>query len=295
MRLGILACLSLCLGIAGYCGTTIPAPGQFNVECPARLLCANLEKHYHSCKQSYSSSACDSFVSTFRALTPKYDCQRSFDHTPTADYTVSAIWVCEEILGTRSKRAIEEEYVDLLRKLNSKAAKVLFASADFRGVLDGYLAEEYLDASMRAEKDLSLQGIVAKPTPIEALPTIGSALQVPSGAVAISFRGGTVHTYNFSVNGVAYFIDTRSEDNVVAGISTTDRKFHTREGIQVGDTWSKVKATGAKALIDESGNCHPQLPSGWRAVFDINGEKECDSLPLKSKVRQLNFEGKLQQ
>ena len=104
-----------------------------------------------------------------------------------------------------------------------------------------------------------------------------------------------MHVYHFNVNGVNYFVETRSEDDVVTEISTTDRKFRTREGIRVGDAWSKVKATGAKALIDESGNCYPQLPSGWRAVFDIDGEKACESLPSKSKVRQLNLEEKPQQ
>jgi hypothetical protein len=295
MGLGILACLVSCLGIVGHDGAKALTIGQFNVECPARRLCPILERNFQACRQSNASTACDSFVSTFRELTPKYDCQRSFDHTPTADYTVPAVWVCEEILGTRSKRAIEEEYAGLLRKLKSNKAQNFFASAEFRSVLDGYLAEEFLDASLRTEKQLRLRGIVSKPTHIKALPTIGSVFQVPSGAVAISFRGGTIHTYHLNVNGVAYFIDTRSEDNVVIGISTTDRKFRTREGIQVGDTWAKVKAIGAKAFTDESGNCYPQLPSGWRAVFDINREKECDNFPPKSKVRQLNLDGKPQQ
>ena len=295
MRFGMLVCLSLCLGIAAYGGEATSTPEQFNIECPAVHLCPNLERYYQACKQTHQLAECDAFVATFRKLTPKYDCQRSFDHTPTADYTVPAVWVCKEIQEDRPQRAVLEEYIELLRKLKSNDARHFFASAEFRNVLDGYLAEEHRDASLRAERYMNLQNIVSRSTLIESLPTIESVLQVPPGAFAISLRGGTVRVYHFNVNGVNYFVDTRSEDDVVTGISTTDSKFRTREGIRVGDSWSKVKGTGAKALIDESGNCYPQLPSGWRAVFDINGEKTCDHLPAELKVLQLNLEGQPQQ
>jgi hypothetical protein len=96
---------------------------------------------------------CGRFVAAFHKIAPKYDCQRSFDHTPSVDYTVSVVWVCEEILKTQGKGAVLEDYIILLQKLKTKDARCFFASTEFRSILDGYLAEEFLEESLRAEKD----------------------------------------------------------------------------------------------------------------------------------------------
>jgi hypothetical protein len=252
MRIPILIGFSLCLGIAPNGNKAVSAPGQFNVECPAKRLCPDLEKYYQTCSRTHSSEACDTFVKIFRQLVPKYDCQRSFDHTPTKDYTVPAVWVCKEILAAKGERPVFVESIKLLKKLRSNAARSFFASAEFRSVLDGELAETYSESSLRAEKDMVLQNTLFKPTLLGALPKIGTVLQAPKGANALSYDGGRVHIYHFDVDGEKYFIDVQTDNNVVTNISTRDSKFSTPEGIRIGDTWSKVKASGGKAFFDDN-------------------------------------------
>ena len=113
--------------------------GQFNVECPAKRLCPDLEKYYQTFFRTRASEACDSFVKIFRQLAPRYDCQRSVDHTPTKDYTVPAVYLCKEILAAEQGAPGIYEYIKLLRKLRSNDARSFFASAYFRSFLDGEL------------------------------------------------------------------------------------------------------------------------------------------------------------
>lgn len=121
------------------------------------------------------------------------------------------------------------------------------------------------------------------------MPSIGDALKTPEGAVALSFNGGTVHVYHFDVNGVEYFVDVKADSNVVTNISTRDSKFRTPEGIQIGDTWSKVKSSGGKVFFDENNICGLQLPSGWLCKFNDNAGEFCDDLPSESPVEQLDL------
>jgi hypothetical protein len=45
-----------------------------------------------------------------------------------------------------------EDYVHLLSHLNIPTAKHLFANSEFRAILDGALAEEYVPLSLKAER-----------------------------------------------------------------------------------------------------------------------------------------------
>jgi hypothetical protein len=289
MRIPMLIGFSLCLGIAANGNKAVSAPGQFNVECPARRLCPDLDKYYQTCSLTHASEACDSFVKIFRQLVPKYDCQRSFDHTPTKDYTVPAVWVCGEILAGGGERPIFEEYIKLLQELRSNDALSFFGSADFRSILDGELAETYTGTSLKAEKDMVFQNTLFKQTLLGALPAIGTVLQAPKGAIALSFNGGTVHVYHFDVDGTKYFIDVKTNNNVVTNISTRDSKFSTPEGIRIGDTWSKVKASGGKVFFDENDICYLRLLSGWLCTFNTDDEGSCDNLAPESRVRQFDL------
>jgi hypothetical protein len=85
-------------------------------------------------------------------------------------------------------------------------------------------------------------GNINEPTHITTLPKIGTVLQMAQRGIAISHRGGTLHSYYLDVRGVKFTIDVRSEDKGVVAISTRDRKFCTPEGIRVGDTWSKLSS-----------------------------------------------------
>jgi hypothetical protein len=289
MRIPMLIGFSLCLGIAANGNKAVSGPGQFNIECPAKRLCPDLEKYYQTCSGTHAPEACDLFVKIFRQLAPRYDCQRSFDHTPTKDYTVPAVWVCKEILTARGKRPIFEESIKLLQELRSKDARSFFASAGFRGVLDGELAETYFESSLRAEKDMVFQNTLFKPTLLGALPKIGTELQAPNGAKALSFDGGTVHVYHIDVDGVKYFVDVQRNNNVVTNISTRDSKFSTPEGIRVGDTGAELKALGAKVFFGDNDTCYVRLPSGWLCTFEIKDGVSCDDLLPESRVWQLDL------
>lgn len=289
MKIPMLIGFSLCLGIAANGNKAVSASGQFNVECPAKRLCPDFEKYYQTCSRDHASEACDSFVKIFHQLVPRYDCQRSFDHTPTKDYTVPAVWVCGEILAARGERPIFDESIKLLQKLRSNDARNFFASADFRSVLDGEFAETYMESSWRAEKDMVFQNTLFKPTLFGALPMLGEVLQAPKGANALSLDGGKVRVYHFDVDGVKCFVDVQTDNNAVMDISTRDPKFSTPEDIRIGDTWSKVKASGGKVFFGDNETCYARLPSGWLCTFRINDGKSCDDMAPESRVSQLDF------
>src|ERR1700682_3894448 len=134
LRQAIAVCLApLFVGVAN----TEEAPRgmtRFNVECPAPRLCKTLQASYLGCLKGLKHS-CDTFVDAYGQATPKYDCQRSFDATPTANYIVPAVWVC----GAQE----HEDYANLLARLKTSNAQRLFASPDFRQTLDGALASEF--------------------------------------------------------------------------------------------------------------------------------------------------------
>lgn len=134
---------------------------QFNVTCPATTLLPVLDNAYHECSNGFANGSCERFVETFRQLLPEYDCQRSFDATPSRNYIVPAIWLAGS--------AALEDYIRLLYRMPSSKdkiftqkyfqnatteAKKLFGSKDFQNILDGHLAEEYGPLSKKVENEL---------------------------------------------------------------------------------------------------------------------------------------------
>jgi hypothetical protein len=162
MRFGllVLATITLLTGtsvIRLACASEV----QFNVTCPASALLPSLDTAYHECNHGWTNRGCERFVQNFQKLLPRYDCQRPFDATPTQNYTVPAVWLAGD--------AAVEDYVDLLWRLASSKdkrfegkpfskatfdARKLFASQEFRDVLDGAVAEEYLPRSRKIEREL---------------------------------------------------------------------------------------------------------------------------------------------
>jgi len=122
-----------------------PGMSQFNRTCPAKSLLPKLAEAHKSCF-SNESAACSEFVRIFRELLPEYDCQRRFDATPKVNYIVPAIWLAGD------DRL--DQYIALLSKLRTPEAQRLFASPEFRAILDGHFAEDYLELSVEAEKKL---------------------------------------------------------------------------------------------------------------------------------------------
>jgi len=49
------------------------------------------------------------------------------------------------------------KYVALVAELKSKKAKELFASPEFRAILDGHMAETYMERSRAAQKRLRVK------------------------------------------------------------------------------------------------------------------------------------------
>jgi hypothetical protein len=123
-----------------------PSMTRFNVQCPYQRLKSTLEKSFSSCTRG-DPAACDRFLDTFKNLTVTSDCQRPFDATPTKKYIVPALWLAgDEKL---------ERYVTLVASLKTPRARTLFASKEYRRVLDGYIVEMYREESLKAEKQLS--------------------------------------------------------------------------------------------------------------------------------------------
>lgn len=120
-----------------------PDMRTFNRECPAVRLLPKLEQAYRGCRK-HQPDACERFVSVFRELLPEYDCQRPFDATPSANYIVPAIWLAGD--------PALEKYVELTSKLKTKSGRKLFASPEFRAILDGHLAEVYRPLSENAAR-----------------------------------------------------------------------------------------------------------------------------------------------
>lgn len=120
-----------------------PTMTKFNQDCPYQKLRPTLETLFSFCK-SGNASSCKTFVKTFRALTVVSDCQRTLDATPRVNYIVPAIWLAGD--------GKLEDYVQLVANLSMNEAKVLFASPAFRSVLDGVLAEQWLEESLKAEE-----------------------------------------------------------------------------------------------------------------------------------------------
>ena len=119
---------------------------EFNITCPAKKICPDLDKEYQSCKDNSNLVACLKYIETLKKLIPIYDCQRPFDHTPEKDYIVPAFWLCNE-------RKLWD-YIELLSNLTIKEAQELFSSSNFRSILDGELAEGFYYLSVKREKAL---------------------------------------------------------------------------------------------------------------------------------------------
>jgi hypothetical protein len=132
--------------------------GQSNLTCPASRLLPALDADYHQCSHGFENHSCERFVQTLEQLLPKYDCQRSFDNGAGA---VPAVWLAGD--------AELEDYVHLLWRLSSSTdkmfagkpfskatngAKKLFSSKEFRSILDGALAEDYMARSKQLERKL---------------------------------------------------------------------------------------------------------------------------------------------
>ncbi len=115
--------------------------------CPFHERFFSFDGSYHACANGHIDGSCARFLGEFRSLIPTYDCRRSFDTGP-----VPALWLAEAALEDYVRLAFKlakredsfsnPEYVSVARE-----ARALVVSKEFRSVLDGSLAEEYLPVS----------------------------------------------------------------------------------------------------------------------------------------------------
>ena len=152
----IIKCVAIILlVVAVQVSAASPDKYEPNKECPAPRLLPVLDSSYHECNRGFGNGSCDQFVEIFHQLTQRYDCQRPFDTG-----SVPAVWLAGAAL---------EDYIQLLLRLAEKpnqhysdkrfkparvAARSLFGSKEFQGILDGASAEDYLELS----KTLNLEG-----------------------------------------------------------------------------------------------------------------------------------------
>jgi hypothetical protein len=105
-------------------------------ECPARQLCPVLVRYLRQCRSAPESESCNALIDTADRLTSPYQCRRAGDFEP-----VPAIWVCNGLMASD----VLADTMHLLRRLKSAKAHQFYNSIHFRSVLDGYLAEEYMN------------------------------------------------------------------------------------------------------------------------------------------------------
>ncbi|MDD2806265.1 MAG: hypothetical protein PHV33_11985 [Elusimicrobiales bacterium] len=148
-----LTCVLLFSAVSAHAEAAPAGMKEFNKTCPAKELCPRIEQAYQKCANQNSAPDCQDFVRLFRELLPLYDCQRPFDHSGGEDYIVPAVWLCDGRRGGGYPQEFES-YAGLLSGLKSADAKKLFASKEFRNVLDGAVAEDYLDRSLQAEREM---------------------------------------------------------------------------------------------------------------------------------------------
>lgn len=126
------------------CGLASVATAQ--QPCPAREVLPKLDAAYHACRH-YADESCNNFIAAFNRVTSRYDCKRSFDTGP-----VPAVWLAgdsalDDYVQLIWLVATKEQYKSKLYKGANAKARALFSSSEFQGVLDGTLAEEYLEKS----------------------------------------------------------------------------------------------------------------------------------------------------
>ena len=140
-----------CLAVGHHVAVAEP-----NVLCPAAIVLPQLDAAYHACHQGYIDGSCKRFIDAFKKVTGRYDCQRSFD---SGDGAVPAVWLAprgalEDFIALAWRLASDPQFKKRLYKNIRSEARRFFGSKDFQGVLDGALAEDYLDKSQQIAREL---------------------------------------------------------------------------------------------------------------------------------------------
>lgn len=125
--------------------------------CPANEVLPKLDAAYHACSH-YADESCHNFIAAFKEVAGRYDCKRSFDTTP-----VPAVWLAgdgalDDYVRLMWLLATKKQFKSKLYKGADTEARKFFAGSEFQGVLDGALAEEYLEKSRAMAVSLKKAG-----------------------------------------------------------------------------------------------------------------------------------------
>ena len=113
--------------------------------CADHSFCQSLRENEKKCRTSPNKEVCQSFVETLRKLAIVKDCKRKFDTSP-----VPSVWICDEDEGETSYPKLFERSASTLAKTKYEFAQKFYGSEAFRSVLDGAVADEHLEQSIKA-------------------------------------------------------------------------------------------------------------------------------------------------
>src|SRR5205814_87226 len=103
-------------------------------DCPTPKLCSDIYNSKEACEKK-NKKQCDAFLEALKESFKQDQCKKG----PT-------LWLCAGF----------DEYLDYLSKMKSKKAQYIYASPEFRMVLDGAVAETHLKKSKALAKKLHL-------------------------------------------------------------------------------------------------------------------------------------------
>jgi hypothetical protein len=132
--------------LATFLGCGLASVATAQQTCPAADVLPKLDVAYHACRH-YADESCNDFIAAFTSVTGRYDCKRAFDTGPVPAVWLAGSGALDDYVQLIWLVATNEQYKSKLYKGANAKARALFSSGEFQGVLDGALAEEYLQKS----------------------------------------------------------------------------------------------------------------------------------------------------
>ena len=128
--------------LLAWCSVALATPP---VKCQLFKACEKFEEFSYNCGEKKIASECSKFVTAFKGLLDKGSCKRSFDTKPVFD-----VWYCSGLKGAMNL----DLHYKTLAGLKTKEAQELYASQKLRDTMDGAIAEEHKNRSIKLEKSL---------------------------------------------------------------------------------------------------------------------------------------------
>lgn len=116
------------------------------VYCAVHESCSDFREYEIKCRTKQNEKDCRAFVSLFEKLAVKNDCKRKFDTGP-----VPSVWICDEVVEESTFPKLLERSATTLSKLKYPFARKFYGSEAFRSTLDGAVAEDHREKSMKTQ------------------------------------------------------------------------------------------------------------------------------------------------